>query len=358
MPGRRMWFTDADRRETFRPRRRHDRADPERRFPRRATPSAAIRCGILIGGFLDSKSKAPSCAKAYNCVSCLNTPPHDVGVDQLVLGRLHRCLHPPLRDGHLARFQSFSILTSNRNFPVATNYETHEYDVLVIGAGGAGLRAAIEASAAGVKVGLICKSLLGKAHTVMAEGGMAAAMGNVDDRDSWKVHFADTMRGGQYVNNWRMAELHAKEAPVARPRTGSVGRGVRPHEGRKDFAAQFRRPSLSAPRARRRPHGPGDDPHVAGPRHSSGHHGSHGIHDRHAAQGRRPRRRRVWLRSRARPFQDFQGEGRRRLHRRPGPRLQSHEQFLGRHRRRRIRSRITRARNCWTWNSSSFIRPA
>ena len=95
-----------------------------------------------------------------------------------------------------------------------TNYETHEFDVLVIGAGGAGLRAAIEASAAGVKVGLICKSLLGKAHTVMAEGGMAAAMGNVDDRDNWKVHFADTMRGGQYVNNWRMAELHAKEAPA------------------------------------------------------------------------------------------------------------------------------------------------
>ncbi len=94
-----------------------------------------------------------------------------------------------------------------------TNYETFEYDVLVIGAGGAGLRAAIEASAAGVTVGLVCKSLLGKAHTVMAEGGMAAAMGNVDDRDNWKVHFADTMRGGQYVNNWRMAELHAKEAP-------------------------------------------------------------------------------------------------------------------------------------------------
>jgi succinate dehydrogenase / fumarate reductase flavoprotein subunit len=97
---------------------------------------------------------------------------------------------------------------------VATNYETFEYDVLVIGAGGAGLRAAIEASVAGVKVGLICKSLLGKAHTVMAEGGMAAAMGNVDDRDNWRVHFADTMRGGQYVNNWRMAELHAREAPA------------------------------------------------------------------------------------------------------------------------------------------------
>jgi succinate dehydrogenase / fumarate reductase flavoprotein subunit len=91
--------------------------------------------------------------------------------------------------------------------------EVHEHDVLVIGAGGAGLRAAIEASAAGVSVGLVCKSLLGKAHTVMAEGGMAAAMAHVDDRDNWRVHFADTMRGGQYVNNWRMAELHAREAP-------------------------------------------------------------------------------------------------------------------------------------------------
>jgi succinate dehydrogenase / fumarate reductase flavoprotein subunit len=92
-------------------------------------------------------------------------------------------------------------------------YQTFEHDVLIIGAGGAGLRAAIEASAAGVKVGVITKSLLGKAHTVMAEGGIAAAMGNVDDRDNWRVHFADTMRGGQYLNNPRMAELHAKEAP-------------------------------------------------------------------------------------------------------------------------------------------------
>ena len=94
------------------------------------------------------------------------------------------------------------------------DYETFTHDVLVIGAGGAGLRAAIEASAAGVKVGMVCKSLLGKAHTVMAEGGIAAALANVDDRDNWQVHFADTMRGGQYVNNWRMAELHAKEAPA------------------------------------------------------------------------------------------------------------------------------------------------
>jgi succinate dehydrogenase / fumarate reductase flavoprotein subunit len=92
-------------------------------------------------------------------------------------------------------------------------YDSFEHDVLVIGAGGAGLRAAVEASAMGVRVAVLSKSLLGKAHTVMAEGGVAAAMGNVDDRDSWRVHFADTMRGGQYLNNPRMAELHAKEAP-------------------------------------------------------------------------------------------------------------------------------------------------
>src|SRR6185312_17079167 len=89
-------------------------------------------------------------------------------------------------------------------------------DVLVIGAGGAGLRAAIAAATEGqgLTVGVVCKSLLGKAHTVMAEGGIAASLGNVDDRDNWKVHFSDTMRGGQYINNWRMAELHAEEAPA------------------------------------------------------------------------------------------------------------------------------------------------
>src|ERR1700683_4231881 len=94
------------------------------------------------------------------------------------------------------------------------DYPVHQYDVLVVGAGGAGLRAAIEASAAGVSVGLVCKSLLGKAHTVMAEGGIAAALANVDNRDNWKVHLADTMHWGQYVSNWRMEQIHTQEAPA------------------------------------------------------------------------------------------------------------------------------------------------
>src|SRR5438445_10687574 len=94
------------------------------------------------------------------------------------------------------------------------DYETHEHDVLVIGAGGAGLRAAIEASAAGAEVGLVCKSLLGKAHTGMAEGGIAAALANVDERDNWTGHFAETVRGGQYGNQRRMAETPAEAEPV------------------------------------------------------------------------------------------------------------------------------------------------
>ena len=92
-------------------------------------------------------------------------------------------------------------------------YREYSYDVLIVGAGGAGLRAAIEAASSGVTVGVVTKSLLGKAHTVMAEGGVAAAMANVDDRDNWKVHFSDTMRGGQYLNNPVMAAHHAREAP-------------------------------------------------------------------------------------------------------------------------------------------------
>src|SRR6059036_2828863 len=123
---------------------------------------------------------------------------------QLILGCLFRRVRSALLHGCLDGLE-------NHLMP---EYQKFEHDVLVIGAGGAGLRAAIEASAAGVTVGLICKSLLGKAHTVMAEGGIAAALGTVNNADNWKVHFADTMRGGQYLNSWRMAELHAREAPT------------------------------------------------------------------------------------------------------------------------------------------------
>jgi succinate dehydrogenase / fumarate reductase flavoprotein subunit len=96
---------------------------------------------------------------------------------------------------------------------VTTEYETHDHDVLIIGAGGAGLRAALGALAQGANVGVVCKSLLGKAHTVMAEGGIAAAMGNVDAADNWRTHFRDTMRGGKFLNDWHMAQIHAQEAP-------------------------------------------------------------------------------------------------------------------------------------------------
>src|SRR5258706_13934602 len=92
-------------------------------------------------------------------------------------------------------------------------YDTYEHDVLVIGAGGAGLRATIAAGEAGLSVGVVCKSLLGKAHTVMAEGGIAGALANLDKKDSWQVHFMDTMRGGAFLNNWRTVEILAKEAP-------------------------------------------------------------------------------------------------------------------------------------------------
>src|SRR6202048_1900089 len=122
---------------------------------------------------------------------------------QLDLRRLGRPLRSPGGHGRHPRPAA----------AVTTNYEVREHDVLIIGAGGAGLRAAIEALAQGASVGVVCKSLLGKAHTVMAEGGIAAAMANVDPADNWKVHFRDTMRGGKLLNNWRMAHLHALESP-------------------------------------------------------------------------------------------------------------------------------------------------
>src|SRR5690348_10319270 len=128
---------------------------------------------------------------------------HVLGLGQHDFRRLDGLLHLP---------SSFRRGEGHSN-SVTASYETHEHDVLIIGAGGAGLRAAIEALAHGARVGVVCKSLLGKAHTVMAEGGVAAAMGNVDPKDSWQTHFRDTMRGGKMLNNYRMAQLHAMEAP-------------------------------------------------------------------------------------------------------------------------------------------------
>ena len=157
----------------------------------------------FVGGALDVFSRHPLRKKAWDCVTCINKR-HGAWAMASLYTMCSTDLYIRLCRADPDRLEDLLM---------AGTYDTHSFDVLVIGAGGAGLRAAIEALAAGCKVGLVCKSLLGKAHTVMAEGGMAAAMANVDERDSWKVHFADTMRGGQYINNWRMAELHAKEAP-------------------------------------------------------------------------------------------------------------------------------------------------
>ena len=161
----------------------------------------------LVGGVFDMLSRAPARKKAYDCVSCLNRHHPQWAWFSLVLGRVHRRLHPPLRDGRHHRPEDH--LMADRRSGSRPTSTTSSSSAPAAPA----CAPPSKPSAAGVSVGLICKSLLGKAHTVMAEGGMAAAMANVDDRDSWKVHFADTMRGGQYLNNWRMAELHAKEAP-------------------------------------------------------------------------------------------------------------------------------------------------
>ena len=163
------------------------------------------------------------------------------------------------------------------------SYQTHEHDVLVIGAGGAGLRAAIEASAAGVSVGLVCKSLLGKAHTVMAEGGIAAALANVDDRDTWSVHFADTMRGGQYAEQLADGRVARQRSASSSARAGSLGSAIRSHGGWTNPPAKLRRPSVSATGSRWRSHGSRDDPHAAGSRDPYGHRRPYGVHGHQAA---------------------------------------------------------------------------
>ena len=166
-----------------------------------------------------------------------------------------------------------------------TKPQVRPHDVLVIGAGGAGLRAAIEAKAAGADVGLVCKSLLGKAHTVMAEGGVAAALAHVAPSDSWQVHFRDTMVGGKLLNNPRMAQLHAVEAPD-RVRELELWGAVfdRTADGR-ILQRPVRRALASAAGPRRRPDRPRDDPDAPGSRGRGRDPGLHGVHD-HAARDR------------------------------------------------------------------------
>ena len=256
------------------------------------------------------------------------------------------------------RLCSMGVWTRLEDLLDGRSIQTHEHDVLVIGAGGAGLRAAIEASAAGVSVGLVCKSLLGKAHTVMAEGGIAAALANVDDRDNWKVHFADTMRGGQYVNNWRMAELHAKEAPDRVRELEAWGAVFdRTKDGRilqRNFGGH-RYPRLAHV---------GDRTGLEMIRTLQ----DHGIHqgiDVHMEctvvallkDGDRVAGAFGYERERGR-FKLFRGEGGRARDRRHRPRLQDHQQQLGIH-RRRPRARLRRRRRAAsTWSSCSSIRPA
>ena len=226
------------------------------------------------------------------------------------------------------------------------NYETHEHDVLVIGAGGAGLRAAIAASAAGASVGVVCKSLLGKAHTVMAEGGMAASLGNVDPDDNWKVHFADTMRGGQMINNWRMAEIFAKEAP---DRVYELERWGRSSTERRDGKIMQR--PFGAHSWRRLCH-VGDRTGLELIRTLQDKAVHSGLDIYMECTLTRLSRTVIALRcirvlARGRSIRPFSCQGDRHRHRRLGANVQSHLQLMGRHGRRRgdgVRGRCRTAR--------------
>ena len=178
--------------------------------------------------------QAPDALQAVEVRHPAQRAPHALRLDQPLRRRPVRPLRAPRgeRDDPRPRLSLLGLDREDRMADQTHDYETHDYDVIIIGAGGSGLRAAIEAKERGLRVALVCKSLLGKAHTVMAEGGMAAAMGNVWPEDNWQVHFRDTMRGGKMLNNWRMAQIHAQEAPDRVYELERWGALLRPHQGR------------------------------------------------------------------------------------------------------------------------------
>jgi len=226
--------------------------------------------------------------------------------------------------GAFAWYSMFSVALTDVYIPAADGgvlprpavdllmeaFETLTTDVLVIGAGGAGMRAAIEAAASGARVTIVCKSLLGKAHTVMAEGGVAAALGNVDRADGWQTHFQDTMRGGQMINNWRMAEIHAKESPDRVYELETWGAIFRSHAGWPHSPACLRRPNVPAPLPRRRSNRARNHPHPAGSRRGPRHRGPHGMDAHQAPQGWQPRDGRLWLQPGRRALRRLQMQGR------------------------------------------------
>ena len=196
------WFAERERTRDVRHRRGNDRPH------RQCHPARGLHARLPLDAAPRRRRARSAIARPgqearVHLLQLAEPPPHEVGLGEPLLGRLLRSVREAPLDGRVDRLET----------ALMADYRTHEHDVLVVGAGGAGLRAAIEASVRGARVGLVCKSLLGKAHTVMAEGGVAAALANVDDRDTWQTHFADTMRGGQYVNNWTMARIHAQQAP-------------------------------------------------------------------------------------------------------------------------------------------------
>ena len=298
----------------------------QRRPPRRLHASAATRCATWSAACSTSSRGAPvRTGAATTASSCLNRRHMLWAWMSLFWVGVRRRLRAAVLDGRLDRLEDPLMARVSRRTSTTCWSSAPAAPACAPRS---------RPRPAGVSVGLVCKSLLGKAHTVMAEGGIAAALANVDDRDSWRVHFADTMRGGQYLNNWRMAELHAKEAPDRVRELEAWGAVFdRTQDGRilqRNFGGH-RYPRLAHV---------GDRTGLEMIRTLQ----DHGIHqgiDVHmectvarAAQGRRPRRRRVRLRPRARPLPRLPRQGGRARHRRHRPRLQDHQQQLGVHRRR------------------------